>query len=536
MGGREVNSPAAASARTGAADSIRLELKGITKRFPGVLANDHVDLAVEPGEIHVLLGENGAGKTTLMNILYGLYQPDEGEILVNGAPVKFHSPSDAIRAGIGMVHQHFMLIPVFTVAENVMLGSELTRSFGFLDHRRARREVQRLGQEFGLAVNPDALVESLSVGAQQRVEIVKALYRQAGVLILDEPTSVLTPSETEELLTVMESLKRAGRSIVFITHKLRDAMQVADRITVLRGGRVVGATVPANSSEAELATMMVGHAIRLGVERSPAKPAAVVLSVKGLSVRDGRGQVAVDDVSFEVRAGEIVTIAGVQGNGQTELVRALIGLDPVASGQITVGGQHLKSRSPRQTLGAGVGHVPEDRLRDGLIADFSIAENLALDIYYLPPYARGPILNPPEMLRNAKVRIPEFDIRTPSPLSSAGTLSGGNQQRVVVAREFSRPVSLMIAAQPTRGLDVGSIEYIHERIVQLRDRGAAVLIVSSDLDEVLGLGDRIAVMYSGGMQGPFDSEQLTRAQIGLMMAGASSALDPASGDQAGVKP
>ncbi|HVC77756.1 MAG TPA: ABC transporter ATP-binding protein [Candidatus Micrarchaeaceae archaeon] len=532
MGGREVNIPAAATARSGA-DSITLGLKGITKRFPGVLANDHIDLTVEPGEIHVLLGENGAGKTTLMNILYGLYQPDEGEILVNGVPVKFHSPSDAIRAGIGMVHQHFMLIPVFTVAENVMLGSELTRSFGFLDHRRARLEVQRLGQEFGLAVNPDTLVESLSVGAQQRVEIVKALYRQASVLILDEPTAVLTPSETEELLTVMQSLKRAGRSIVFITHKLRDAMQVADRITVLRGGRVVGATVPANSSEGELATMMVGHAIRLRVERPAAKPGAVVLSVAGLTAHDDRGQIAVDDVSFDVRAGEIVTIAGVQGNGQTELVRALMGLEPVVAGRIVVGGHDLTSASPRQTLDAGVGHVPEDRIKDGLIADFSIAENLALDVYYLPPYASGPILNPTEMVHNAEVRIPEFDIRTPSALTSVGTLSGGNQQRVVVAREFSRPVSLMIAAQPTRGLDVGSIEYIHERIVQLRDRGAAVLIVSSDLDEVLGMGDRIAVMFRGRMEGPFESEQLTRDEIGLMMAGATTGRNATSGGQPG---
>ena len=501
---------------------LRLELRGITKSFPGVLANDHIDLVVEPGEVHVLLGENGAGKTTLMNILYGLYHPDEGEILVNGAAVKFQSPSDAIRMGIGMVHQHFMLIPVFTVAENVVLGSELVGPFGLLDRGRARREVQRLGQEFGLPVDPDALVQSLSVGAQQRVEIVKALYRQAGVLILDEPTAVLTPQETEELLRVMESLKQAGRSLIFITHKLKEAMRVADRITVLRGGRVVGSTVPVKSTEAQLAAMMVGRAIRLGVERPPAKPGAVVLNVEGLTVRDARGQVAVDDVSFQVRAGEIVTVAGVQGNGQTELVRAIMGLDPVAAGHITAAGRDVTTSSPRETLASGVGHVPEDRVRDGLVSDLSVAENLVLDIYYLRPFARGLVLQPDEIRRNADERIREFDIRTPSALVQAGTLSGGNQQRVVVAREFSRPITLLIASQPTRGLDVGSIEYIHERIVKLRDQGEAVLIVSSDLDEVLALGDRICVMYRGRMEGPFDSGRATREEIGLMMAGASA--------------
>jgi simple sugar transport system ATP-binding protein len=530
MGGRVVKSPAAASPEPAGSGLIRLELAGITKRFPGVLANDHVDLVLEPGEVHVLLGENGAGKTTLMNILYGLYHADEGEIRVNGAALKFDSPSDAIRAGIGMVHQHFMLIPVFTVADNVMLGAELTRPFGLLDRRSARREVNRLGKEFGLQVDPDAVVESLSVGAQQRVEILKALYRHAGVLILDEPTAVLTPQETEELLGVMESLKKAGRTIVFITHKLADAMQVADRITVLRGGRVVGTTVPARTSEAELASMMVGHAIRLGVDRSAAKPGKVILSVRHLTVSDSRGQVAVADVSFDVSEGEIVTIAGVQGNGQTELVRALMGLDSVASGKIVVGDHDLTAAPPRSTLSAGVGHVPEDRIKDGLVAEFSIAENLALDTYYLPPFADGPVLNPVAIRKNAEERIREFDIRTPSPLTPAGSLSGGNQQRVVVAREFSRPIKLMIASSPTRGLDVGSIEYIHERIVQLRDRGAAVLIVSTDLDEVLGLGDRIAVMYSGRMEGPFQSGDLTREQIGLMMAGASVPTSPPVGN------
>ncbi len=519
MGGRAEASPAA---HLEPERTLRLELKGITKRFPGVLANDHIDLLVEPGEVHVLLGENGAGKSTLMNVLYGLYHQDEGEILVNGEPVTFRSPSDAIRTGIGMVHQHFMLIPVFTVAENVMLGAELTGPAGLLDRRRARAEVNRLGQEFGLHVDPDAVVENLSVGAQQRVEIVKALYRKAGVLILDEPTAVLTPKESEDLMRVVDSLKKSGRAIIFITHKLYEAMTVADRITVLRGGRVVGSTVPAQTSQSELAAMMVGRAIRLGVDRPPAHPGEVVLEVEGLTVHDSRGQVAVDGVSFQVRRGEILTIAGVMGNGQTELVRALTGLAPVAAGRITVNGRDLTAHPPRQVLDAGVGHVPEDRVRDGLVGDFSVAENLVLDTYYMPPFAHGPVLEPVEIRRVAEVRIKEFDIRTPSPLVPAANLSGGNQQRVIIAREFSRPISLLIAAQPTRGLDVGSIEYIHGRVIQLRDRGAAILIDSSDLDEVLALGDRIAVMYAGKMTGPFEASELSRERIGLLMAGSDT--------------
>ena len=457
-----------------------------------------------------------------MNILYGLYHADEGDVLVNGRSVRFESPSDAIRVGIGMVHQHFMLIPVFTVAENVMLGLELTSPFGFLDRRRARREVERLGKEFGLPLDPDAMVESLSVGAQQRVEIVKALYRQAGVLILDEPTAVLTPQETDELLSIMEGIKRAGRSIVFITHKLKEAMQIADRITVLRGGRVVGSVLPSETSESQLAAMMVGRTIRLGVERPPAKPGKVVLDVENLSVSDANGRLAVSDVTFQVRSGEIVTIAGVQGNGQTELVRAIMGLDPVASGKILAAGRDVTTRSPRETLESGVGHVPEDRNRDGLVGELSVAENLVLDMYFVPPYAHNGVLEPDEIERSAKERIKEFDIRTPSTLTKVASLSGGNQQRVVVAREFTRPISLLIASQPTRGLDVGSIEYIHERIVKLRDSGDAVLIVSSDLDEVFALGDRIAVMFQGRMEGPFEGGRYTREQVGLMMAGASA--------------
>ncbi|MGH7776194.1 MAG: ABC transporter ATP-binding protein [Candidatus Dormibacterales bacterium] len=503
---------------------MKLELRQITKKFPAVLANDRISLSVEPGEVHVLLGENGAGKSTLMNVLYGLYRPDEGEILVDGRQVHFESPSDAIRAGIGMIHQHFMLIPVFTVAENVMLGTEITGRLGFLDRRRARQAVESLEREFGLAVEPEARIESLSVGAQQRVEILKALYRQATGLILDEPTAVLTPQETSELFRVMRSLAEAGRSIVFITHKLREAMEVADRITVLRQGRVVGTTVPASTSEAELAAMMVGRAVQLTVDRPPSKPGGAVLEVSGLTVLDDRRQIAVDSVDLVVRAGEIVTVAGVQGNGQTELVRALTGLATVASGSVRVGGQDLTHASPRKVMSAGVGHVPEDRQRDGMVGDLSVAENMALDTYFRPPFARGFVLDPARMRKAALNLIGDFDVRTPSPDVPASKLSGGNQQRMIVAREFSRRVRLLIASQPTRGLDVGSIQYIHSQLVHIRDEGTAVLLVSSDLDEVLALGDRIAVMFRGRLVGPFESAALGRERIGLMMAGAA---DPA---------
>ena len=507
---------------------MKLELRGITKRFPAVVANDAISLTVEPGEVHVLLGENGAGKSTLMNVLYGLYHPDEGEILVDGRAVRFASPSDAIRAGIGMVHQHFMLIPVFTVAENLMLGTEITGPLGVLDRRRARKEVERLGREFRLAVEADARIESLSVGAQQRVEILKALYRQATTLILDEPTAVLTPQETGELFRVVRSLTAAGRSIVFITHKLREAMEVADRITVLRQGRVVGTTVPERTSEAELATMMVGRAVKLTVDRPPARPGEVVLEVEGLTVLDDRRQVAVDGVDLAVRAGEIVTVAGVQGNGQTELVRALTGLAHVISGRVRVGGEDVTGASPRRVLAAGVGHVPEDRQRDGMVSDLTVAENMALDTYFQAPFARGPILDPGRMRKEAARLIRDFDVRTPSPDLPAANLSGGNQQRMIVAREFSRPARLLIASQPTRGLDVGSIQYIHSELVRIRDRGTAVLLVSSDLDEVFALGDRIAVMFRGRILGVFESGALSRERIGLLMAGATEgAAEPA---------
>jgi simple sugar transport system ATP-binding protein len=498
---------------------LKLELKGITKRFPGVVANDGIDLAVGEGEIHALLGENGAGKTTLMNVLYGLYHADAGEILIDDQPVRFHSPADAIAAGIGMVHQHFMLVPVFTVAENAILGIEPTGFGGMLDRARAKREVRELGERYGLVVDPDAMVEDLPVGVQQRVEILKALLREARLLILDEPTAVLTPQETEDLFAIMRSLKESGHSVLFITHKLKEVLPVADRITVLRDGRVVGSALPGETGEQELASMMVGRSVLLRVSKDVADPGEVVLEVDGLTVPDDRGQVAVDDLSLQVRAGEIVAIAGVQGNGQTELVEALTGLAPRLAGTISLAGKRLDGASPRAVLRSGVAHVPEDRIKDGLIATFSVAENLVLNTYDTAPFAHGPVMDTGAVRSAAVERAREFDVRTPSIDVQVSTLSGGNQQKVIIARELSRPIRLLIASQPTRGLDVGSIEYVHRRIVAARDQGVAVLIVSSELDEVMALGDRILVMFRGRIVGerPADAD---RDEIGLLMAGA----------------
>jgi len=496
---------------------VKLELRGITKRFGSLVANDHIDLVVAPGEIHALLGENGAGKSTLMNVLYGFYDPDEGQILVDDAPVSFAGPGDAMAAGIGMVHQHFMLVPVFTVAENVVLGHEPVRGGGLIDLPAARRRVQEISDRFGFDIDPDARVEDLTVGAQQRVEIIKALSREAQVLILDEPTAVLTPQETDELIAIMRQLREAGTSIVFITHKLREVRAVADRITVIRRGTVVGTAQP-SSTETELASLMVGRSVDLGVDRAPARAGDVTFEVRGLTVLDDAGVRQVDDISFGVARGEIVAVAGVQGNGQTELTEVVLGLQRPVAGQVVLDGADLVGRSVREVLRAGVGFVPEDRTVDGVVADFSVAENLVLDLFDRPPFGRGLALDPVAVRANAERRTVEFDVRTPSIEAPAGTLSGGNQQKVVLAREMSRQLRLLVASQPTRGLDVGSIEFVHSRIVAERDSGTPVLIVSTELDEVLALADRIVVMYRGRIVGTVPGGT-DRDVLGLMMAG-----------------
>ncbi|MGH3406415.1 MAG: ABC transporter ATP-binding protein [Streptosporangiaceae bacterium] len=499
---------------------MRLELQGITKRYGPLVANDGISLEVEPGQIHALLGENGAGKTTLMNVLYGLTQPDEGEILADGEPVTLRSPKDAIAAGFGMVHQHFMLVPVFTVAENVTLGAERTRPLGLLDQRRMRREVLEMSETYGLRVDPDARVEELPVGVQQRVEIIKALVRQANVLILDEPTSVLTPGETEELFTIMRQLKAGGRSIIFISHKLKEVQAIADVITVIRRGKVVGQRPPTASDE-ELAALMVGRQVALQVSKAPAKPGDAVLDVSDLQVDDERGQHAVDGVSFQVRAGEILGIAGVQGNGQTELCEALMGLLPAAGGSVRLDGRDITAHSPRQRIRDGIGYVPEDRQADGLVATFSVADNMILDVFDRPPYARGIALNLAAAQDNATARVAQFDVRTTSVETPVGTLSGGNQQKVILARELGRDLRVLVASQPTRGLDVGSIEFVHKRIIEERDKGVAVVIISAELDEVYALADRIAVMYEGRITG-FRPPTVPVEELGMLMAGAGA--------------
>ncbi len=515
---------------------LALEAKGITKAFPGVLANDHVDFQLEKGEIHALLGENGAGKTTLMNILYGLYHPDEGEIYVNGEKVQMDSPSEAIKLGIGMVHQHFMLVPVMTVAENMMLGMESSTPgsrwlgpLSFLDRRKVEAEVRALSEKYGLEVDPTAPVHTLPVGVQQRVEILKALYRKANILILDEPTAVLTPQEAEDLFVVMRSLKEQGVSIIFITHKLKEVFAVADKITVMRSGKVVGHVLPKDATEAMLANMMVGREVILTVEKSPAKPAGPVLEVQDLHVRDDRGLPAVNGVSFTVHEGEVLGVAGVQGNGQSELVEALTGLRKIESGKVLMGGDEITNATPREVLETGVSHIPEDRQKRGLVLSYPIADNLVLCTYYKPPFAHGVVMDREKIDEQASRLIKEFDIRTPSAYTPAGTLSGGNQQKVIVARELSRPYNLLIAAQPTRGLDVGSIEFIHKRIVEQRDAGHAVLLVSAELDEILSLSDRVAVMYKGEIIDVVPIEEATRENIGLLMAGVKRQQEAVNG-------
>jgi simple sugar transport system ATP-binding protein len=496
---------------------MKLELRGITKRFGALLANDHIDLTVEPGEIHCLLGENGAGKSTLMNVLYGLYSADEGQILLDDVPQEFDGPGDAMAAGIGMVHQHFMLIPVFTVAENVMLGHEQTRSGGRLDLEAARARVREIAARFGFHVDPDALVEDLPVGVQQRVEIIKALSRDANVLIFDEPTAVLTPQETDELMAIMRQLRDGGAAIVFITHKLREVREVADRITVVRLGKVVGEASP-TATNAELASLMVGRSVELTVTKGAPSYSQASLDVENLVVTDATGAVLVDDVSFSVRGGEVLVVAGVQGNGQTELTEALIGLAPVRSGSVRLDGQELVGRSVREILEVGVGFVPEDRKLDGLVSEFSIAENLMLDRTDGPPFVRRGSVQLGHRDGFARAKLQEFDIRAQGIGTPVGRLSGGNQQKVVLARELSRDLRLFVAAQPTRGVDVGSIEFIHKRIVETRDAGVPVVVVSTELDEATALADRIMVMYRGKVVGIVPAST-PRDELGLMMAG-----------------
>ncbi len=501
-----------------AAEAPVLEVRGITKRFPGVVANDRVDFDVRAGEVHALLGENGAGKSTLMNILYGLYRADEGEIRLRGKPVVFGSAKDAIELGIGMVHQHFMLIPVMTVAENIVLGVEPRRDGFLLDERTAEERVRDLSQRFGLAVEPGALVSTITVGQQQRVEILKALYRGADVLILDEPTAVLTPQEAAELFEIVRALKENGKSIVFITHKLNEVLEIADRISVLRRGRMVATFPRAGATEESLARAMVGREVLLRVEKTPANPGEPMLQLEDLHVVDDRGIEKVRGVSFEVRGGEILALAGVDGNGQTELIDAIAGLRHVASGRVRVAGRDVTNGGARVSLDAGLGHIPQDRQLRGLVLEFTIAENVELHDFDKPPASRWGWLFPRRFVERARRLIREFDVRGGGPLTRAGALSGGNQQKVILAREIDRDPQVLIAAQPTRGLDVGAIEFVHRRLVEERDEGRAILLVSLELDEVLGLADRILVMFEGQIVGEFPPTA-TEEELGIAMTG-----------------
>jgi ABC-type uncharacterized transport system ATPase subunit len=510
-----------------------LEMRGITKRYPGVLANDHIDLDVRPGEIHALLGENGAGKTTLMNVLYGLARPDEGEILLDGEVVTLTGPSDAIARGISMVHQHFMLVPVLTVAENIVLGAETMNGPIFLDRGEANRRIAELGRRFGFEIDPEAKVGSLSVGSQQRVEILKALYRDARILVLDEPTAVLTPQETEEIFAVLRKLAEAGHSIIFISHKLYEVLEIADRITVIRRGKVVGERSPKGTSEEDLAELMVGRDVSLTVDRGISKPGTVTLKIEGLTAKDDRGSEAVRGVDLEIRGGEILGVAGVAGNGQDELVEALVGLRRPTAGQVTLDGKDVTGRSSRAIYAEGVGYVPADRQRFGVVLSFPLTDNLVLTSYYRPPYANGILRHDDAIQRTAKERIEAFDIRTPSADVKASTLSGGNQQKVVVAREFARDLRLLVLDQPTRGLDVGSIEFIHRQAIAKRDAGTAILLVSAELDEIMEVSDRIAVMYRGRIVGTFDGRTADKNEVGLLMAtGGGRAARDSAGDAA----
>lgn len=501
-----------------------IELRGITKRFGPVVANEGVNLTLRAGEVLGLLGENGAGKSTLMNVLCGLYRPDEGEILIDGTPTTFDGPGDAIRAGIGMVHQHFMLVPVFTVAENVVLGVEPTGRLDHLDLESARAEVRRISEDYGLAVDPDEKIETLPVGVQQRVEIIKVLFRSADLLILDEPTAVLTPQEVEDFFRIVTALRDDGKAIVFITHKLNEILDIADRISVIRGGRIAGEGLPKDLTRKGLAEMMVGRPVSFDVVKQPFKPGDTLLDVQDLTVLRDDDELAVDGVNLQVRSGEVVGIAGVQGNGQSALIEALTGLRRIAGGKITLEGRDITRASARARHRLGMAHIPEDRQHAGLIGKFTVAENMVLDTYYDDRYSRGPQINWGAVNRQAAQFVADFDVRTPSVQEAAGHLSGGNQQKLVVARELSREIRLVVAGQPTRGLDVGSIEYIHKRLIEARDSGDGVLIISSELDEVLALSDRILVMFKGRFVAEFDANAgpVDKSAVGLAMAGATA--------------
>jgi ABC-type uncharacterized transport system ATPase subunit len=496
-----------------------LQARGMTKRFPGVLANDHIDLDLKPGEIHALLGENGAGKSTLMNLLYGLYKPDEGQIYVRGREAHFSGPSDAIGSGVGMVHQHFMLIPPFTVTENIMLGGESTSAAGVLDMGAARGRILQLSHEYGLEVNPDAKIEDLPVGSQQRVEILKAFYRNADILILDEPTAVLTPQEALDLFAIMRRLADDGKAIVFITHKLKEVLAVADRITVLRLGRVAGTADPKTATEAQLASLMVGRDVILEIKKKPANPGKPALVIDNLQVKDNRGQMAVDGLSLEVREGEIFGIAGIEGNGQTELVEALTGLRKASGGAIRLDGREVTHTATSALIDQGLAHVPEDRHKHGLVLTYPISDNMVLNTYNEEPFAQGGLRNDRSIVDFAKRLVKKFDVRTPAITVLARNLSGGNQQKTILARELSRQIRLLVASQPTRGLDVGSIEFIHKQIVAQRDEGVAVLLVSAELDEVLALSDRIGVIYKGKLVAVIPRAAATREKLGILMTG-----------------
>jgi simple sugar transport system ATP-binding protein len=495
-----------------------LELRGITKQFPGVLANDSVDFELVRGEVHALLGENGAGKSTLMNIVYGLYKQDEGEILLKGKRVNFSSSKDAIQAGIGMVHQHFMLIPVMTVAENIILAMEPTHG-GLLDQDAAEKRVKELADSFSFHIDPHAKIENIGVGQQQRVEILKALYRKADVLILDEPTAVLTPQEALELFGILRTLKQEGMAIIFISHKLNEVLDIADRVTVLRRGKMIE-TVPVEGATREgLARLMVGREVLLRVDKTPGQPKEPLLTVENLTVLDDRSLEAVKDVSFQVRAGEIVGIAGVDGNGQSELIDAMTGLRSAESGRVVVGDKEITNEGAREALDAGLGHIPEDRHRRGLVLDFTLAENIALHDYSGPPDSRFGWLYPNRLIARARGLLEAFDVRGGGPVTRASALSGGNQQKVVVAREVERDPRVLLAAQPTRGLDVGAIEFVHRRLVEERDEGRAVLLVSLELEEILSLSDRILVMYEGRLVGEYGPD-VSAEELGIAMTGA----------------